>query len=160
MAEQPTPEQPEQFDTDEPRGLSEFRSENGQGAAIHNFVGDPYEVWQKVSYATGAGCKPGHELVDQTFPLSYWFIHEVSINNPEKGPQRCVRTVLLDPSGNAYGFVSNGVYDSLRLMVASIGEGPYDPPIPITIRSRDKASGRRIYTLEPAPRRAPLKEGS
>ncbi len=147
------PEVEEGVDLDEPRDLSGFNTRDNKPASIHNFQGDAMAVWELVSFAKGASCRDGSSLIDQTLPLKWWMVHEVVVNNPDKGPVKAVRTVLMDPSMNAYGFVSNGIYDSLRDLIEAAGPGPYDPAVNVAIRQRQKQSGRKVYTLEPAPRR-------
>lgn len=135
------------------RELIPFDRPDSQPAAISNFSGDAEEQWRMTAAAMGPSCGEGQDILDQTFPLRYWLCHEVFVNNPERGPTKCVRTVLIDPQGNAYGFVSGGVYDSLRYLVQCLGPGPYDPALLIVVKSRTKGN-RRFYMIEPAPRRS------
>lgn len=147
------PDAGELMDVEDGRILVPFDDPKLAPATIHNFQGSAQEVWEKVSFARSVSCRPGNELINNVFPLSYWLCHEAYVNK-ETGRQQCVRTVLMDATGTCYGFMSNGVYDSLRDLVQALGPGPYDPPINITVRSKDKEGGRRVYTIEPAPRRS------
>lgn len=151
MPSDPPSEQP--LDSDEPRDLTNFKSDSAIPASINNFVGTPQEIWELVSFAKGASCRDGADMIDQTLPLKHWMVHEVQVRKSDTVTAKAIRTVLMDATGAAYGFVSNGVYDSLRDMVQSLGPGPYDPAINITVRQRERAGGRRVYTIEPAPRR-------
>lgn len=138
----------------ESRELINFKDSSRPPAITNLQSDDPMELWRMTAAATGPSCKEGLEILNQTFPLVYWFCHEATVNNPDRGPIKTVRTVLIDGSGNAYGFVSAGVYDSLRMLVGLVGPGPYDPPMMIQVSSRDKKGGRRFYAIEPAPSRA------
>lgn len=138
--------------TTEERELTPFTADTSRPSMLTNFTGEPEDMWRMTAAAMGPSCGDGEKILDQTFALRYWLCHEVVINNPEKGPQRCVRTVLIDASGDAYGFVSAGVYDSLKYLVQCVGPGPYDPPLLIVVKSRSKGS-RRFYMIEPAPKR-------
>lgn len=155
MSTEPNPEQP--MDADEPRDLVNFKDPDRAPAAIHNFVGTPQEIWERLSFSKGASCRDGSEMIDQTFPLSYWMVHEVHPKRDNGETVKAIRTVLMDQRGTAYGFTSNGVYDSLRDLVQSMGPGPYDPPVNITVRQRERPGGRRVYTIEPAPKRSESK---
>jgi hypothetical protein len=121
-------------------------------ACAHNFNGDPLEQWRLSSAATSVECKAGSEIVDQVFGLKNWFCHKVTISNDGGSNVDTVRTVLMDSAGNAYGFVSQGVYKSLRIMISHMGTNEFDPPIPIVVKSSKRAGGRKYYSIEPAPK--------
>lgn len=129
-------------------GLSEMDRE--RPACVHNFSGDAIEQWRLTCFATGVECKPGAEIVDQVFGLKYWFVHEIELSNDRGQLNKALRTVLIDASGNAYGFVSSGIYKALQLMVSHLGRESFDPPLPIIVRSRKNAGGRKYYSIEPA----------
>ena len=129
-------------------GLSELDRE--RPACVHNFSGDAIEQWRLTCFATGVECKPGAEIVDQVFGLKYWFVHEIELANDRGQMNKALRTVLIDASGNAYGFVSSGIYKALQLMVSHLGREAFDPPLPIIVRSRKNAGGRKYYSIEPA----------
>lgn len=142
----------EVMDVDDERQLVPFNDPSKAPATIHNFTGTDQEKWEKVSFSRSVSCRKGSELINATFPLSYWLCHEAWVNKENGHKQKVVRTVLMDATGTCYGFTSNGVYDSLRDLVQALGPGPYEPPINITVRSKDVGQ-RRVYTIEPAPRR-------
>lgn len=128
--------------------------------ALHNFEGDPETIWRLTVYATGAACKDGMDIVNQSFGLVYWFCHEATIDTDDKGTIQAVRTVIMDKTGNAFGFVSEGIYNSLRLLVAAMGPGPYDPPLMVKIVQQQTRKGHRLYSIEPAPKRHPESKAS
>lgn len=123
---------------------------NGKPACAHNFSGDPVEQWRLTCFATGVDCKKGAEIVDQVFGLKNWFIHEIELPNDRGEYTKAIRTVLIDGAGNAYGFVSQGIYKALELMVSHLGKEPFDPPLPIVVKSRSHGGGRKYYSIEPA----------
>jgi hypothetical protein len=135
--------------------LTTFRSKL---SAIHNFDVGPLEAWKLTAFAAGPGCRPGKEILGQTFPLRYWFLHQVGIQQEDGEIVQVIRTVLFDPSGNAYSFSSEGVYASLKLLIQSMGDGPYDPPLSIVVREKSVRSGRAFYWIEPAPERLVKRE--
>ena len=117
---------------------------------LHNFTGDQHEQWRMASFATGTDCKPGADIVDQVFSLKYWFVHMIDLTNQQGEMVRVPRTVLIDGADNAYGFVSEGVYKSLRTMVSYLGKEPFDPTIPIVVKSQQNSGGRKFYNIQPA----------
>ena len=117
---------------------------------LHNFQGDEHEQWKLSCFATGNSCNPGQDIVDQVFGLKYWYVHLVTLKNNQDEHVTQPRTVLIDGANNAYGFVSQGVYKSLRNMVAHLGNKPFDPPIPIVVRNQSQNGGRKFFSIEPA----------
>ena len=117
---------------------------------LHNFEGGAHEQWRLSCFATGAQCKPGQEIIAQVFGLKFWYVHMVTLQNGRDKPITVPRTVLIDGADNAYGFVSKGVYDSLRKMVSHFGKEPFDPPIPIVVKNQSSTGGRKFFAIEPA----------
>lgn len=132
---------------DESGPLAEFAHE---APTIDNFKGDPLQQWQLAAACAGASCRDGRELLGQSFPLTYWQVSSVEIMRDDGELIPAKRVVLLDSQGNAYGFTSDGVYGTLRLLVHKLGPGPYDPPILITVRERQTRSKRTVFLIEPA----------
>lgn len=126
---------------------------NDKPAAIHNFQGDPMEIWKLTAFATGPSCGEGKKIIGQSFALTHWFAHEVELIQDDGEIIRAPRTVLFDESGNAWGFVSEMLFNSLRLMVQSIGPGPWENPPRVMIREGSGKGARTFYFLEPAPDR-------
>lgn len=122
-------------------------------AGLHNFGDDPMTNWRLTAIATGGTCEDGKKILGQTFALKYWFIHAVLVTRKDKTRAEAVRTVLMDESGNAFGFVSDGVYQSLRLLVQQLKDHPDLWPVNITVAETQTRSGQRYYSIVPAPER-------
>jgi hypothetical protein len=72
-------------------------------------------------------------------------IHIEDMNTQE--PVEATRVVLIDDSGASCGFVSAGVKDSIRLLIAAYGEPPWIPPLLIEVKERQTRSKRRMLYL-------------
>lgn len=145
-------DQPQEL-IDVPGSRVDLREFSGVPAAIHNFVGSPTEQWAMTAYATGPSCKEGRDQIGKTIAVKHWYLHEVDVRRDDGSSVHCVRTVLIDPEGTCFGFVSDGIYQSLRLMVQHLGNGPYDPPILVAIRQQGLRGGRSMLSFEPVPQR-------
>ena len=145
---EPTPQ--ELTPTDASSELANFES---SPSSIHNFDGDALQNWRLTAFATGGSCRDGYTIIGQNFALKYWFCHGVEFIKEDGSKVKAIRTVLMDATGDAYGFVSEGVYESLRLLVQHLGESPKLWPVNIVVTSVDRKGGHRFYNIEPAPER-------
>jgi hypothetical protein len=128
------------------RNLVELES---QPSVVHNFDGDKMRVWSLLSYATGPSCHRGEECLNKPLALRNWLVHLVHIAKEDGTVVQCLRTVLVDNKGECYGFVSDGVFTSLRMLISTLGKGPYDPPIGVIVRQQSVSGGKRFYVIEP-----------
>jgi hypothetical protein len=60
---------------------------------------------------------------------------------------RCVRVVLISPDRETLPFTSQGVVSSLDLVRTLKGDGPYDPPINVSVRPQRTSGGFTLYRL-------------
>lgn len=123
----------------------------GEDEALDNFVGDNMEKWSLASKARSPACHDGKDMLGLVVPLKHWMQHVVQFNDPNLGPVEVVRTVLISASGDFYQFTSDGVFDSLRLLLQYMGQGPWENPIPVTLCMMEK-NNRTFYYLEQPPR--------
>ena len=134
----------------------EFMSfgEGGGERIMSNFpLSSPEEQWQLMSLATSPDCKGGSEVINSVIDLHYWMCHEVEVTDDDDNMIRAIRTVLIDKSGDAFAFVSGGIFRSLRMLVKCFGKGPYEQPLPVQVMQSDTKGGRRILHLRPAPKK-------
>ena len=119
---------------------------------LTNFKGDGIEKWKFISKVTQEEGIPAIKSKGEIIAVVYWYIHEVEVTNERSQRSvKAIRTVLVDDKGNAFTFVSDGIYQSLRTMIYAMGEGPYDPPLYVVVREGESKGRRRFYYLEPAP---------
>ena len=120
---------------------------------LTNFTGEGMDRWHFLSKVTNQECTPASKSKGQILRVVYWFVQEVDcLNDRTQKLERAIRTVLVDDHGEAYDFVSEGIYSCLRTMVAEMGMGPYDPPLEVIPREGESKRNRRYYWLEPVPR--------
>jgi len=148
----PTEEQTKE-DVNPADASAELDKFDSSSAAIHNFDGDALHNWRLASFATSGSCREGNTIIGQNFALKYWFCHGVEVTKEDGSRVKAIRTVLMDATGDAYGFVSEGVYESLRLLVQHLGESPDIWPVNIVVRGVERKGGKRFYNIEPAPER-------
>lgn len=127
-------------------------------ACIHNFDGDPRQQWLLSTLATGDDVADGEKCLGVVMPLKYWYCHLVTVTTDTGDEVTQPRVVLITDKHDAYGFVSQGIFDYLRLLVHHMGEGPYDPPLLVAVKQIKTRRGFRYYTLEPAPPDRPARK--
>ncbi len=140
-----------------PRDLREVENASN---VLTNFHGDGDESWAFVSRCKGVECGKGESLINTPFELKYWLLHHARVRNKQTHEvSTLIRTVLVSADGHAFAFVAESIIDSLRDLIQFKGRGPYDPPLPIVIKSGTSGGGNRFYTIEPMPRRQKAARG-
>lgn len=135
----------------ESRVLSAQEAFSRAGDCLHNFDGDKMQVWKLSALATGPQCLSADDCANRVIKIRYWYVHRIEMVNKETGEVMTpMRVVLIDSDGNAFGFVSNGVFQSLSQLVNIVGRGPYDPPLELRIVSTKLASKRSMLSIVPA----------
>lgn len=96
------------------------------------------------------GTREWSQHTTEPFMLRTWACQKILLpENTERGEIETVRVVLIDPEGETLGFVSAGVLTSLDLIRTLLGDGPFDPPVPITVVRIQTGGGRQILKLRP-----------
>jgi hypothetical protein len=81
-------------------------------------------------------------LDGKPFDMVHFYAHLVDLRSDKGGEiVPAIRVVLVNPARETLGFVSDGVVDSLDLIRSVLGDGPYDPPIPVRV-VRQKTRGQ------------------
>lgn len=110
---------------------------------VHNFKGDPLEVYREIAKSSGAGCKSADDLTNKSMQLKWFYCHEVEMANGQTGEfSSCIRTVLVDQDGTRYQFVSAGIATGLDVIRQNFGDGPWVPAIKITVQATKVARGK------------------
>lgn len=116
--------------------------------ALDNFKGSGMDalafdllVRQRASYDHSA-------YATVPFHLKNWAVHPIMIRgDKEDDLSPAWRTVLVNPEGETLVFVSIGIVESLRTIVARLGKGPYEPALPICVLSTKTSRGFRVLSL-------------
>jgi hypothetical protein len=86
---------------------------------------------------------------DTPFPLYGYYAHMVELRDTRTGEVKdSVRLVLVDENHITLSFVSYGAIDSLDLIRCCMGDGPFDPPLPLLVKEQQTRSGGNILRLE------------
>lgn len=116
-----------------------------------NFPSDKKQRWQLISRATGANVQAGDDWIGKEFDVRYYFAHTVRFNGKEEGEFiDGIRTVLVDPDGKMIAFGSDGIAQSLSLLVQCFGTDMFEPPVRVKVTRQKTRSGNQIFKLEAA----------
>ena len=115
----------------------------------HNFSGPPEQQMALEMAATGPDSLAGGEMIGQMVEIEFWYAHRVTIEGKDGELVDCARTVLITKEGVAIRFVSQGVYDALRLLVKYYGRKKFDPPLKMVIKSVKCGAKNHMLTLSP-----------
>lgn len=115
----------------------------------HNFSGPPEAQMALEMSATGPESLAGGEMVGQMIEVEHWYAHRVTIEGRDGELVDCARTVLITPEGVAIRFVSQGVYDALRLLVKYYGRRRFSPPLKMVIKKVKCGKTNHMLTLVP-----------
>lgn len=141
----PVPERPEPISN----LLAPF-TQSSVPVSVSNFDKDGIENWELSVLATGEQCKSGADFLGEVIEMKYFYVHQVTLTDERGKPQDLPRVVIIDVYDVAYGFISQGIFDYLRMMIHHVGEGPWLDGMPVVIKSLKTRKGFRYFTLEPA----------
>jgi hypothetical protein len=75
--------------------------------------------------------------------LRHFYCHQVEMTNSQSGEMvNTIRTVLIDADGTPYQFVSQGIATGLDVIRQNFGDGPWVPPIKITVEATKAPKGK------------------
>lgn len=101
--------------------------------------------------AVGPATYRAEDLRGRAFPIKWWVAHVVQVANQETGDYTSVvRVVFISADKQTLSFVSQGILQSLSLLIQTRGPGPYEPPLRVMLNESRSARKRRFYTLTPA----------
>jgi Phage Single-stranded DNA-binding protein len=134
--------------TNQPMSIEAVLRLPGAPAYMTNAKGTPREVYKIMSQAQSASAADRDRARTEPFLATYYVCHLVEMTDDRTGELlNLPRTVFVAPDGSAVPFVSMGVMDSLELLVASLGAGPWDPPLKLSVRESKTRKGRNICQL-------------
>lgn len=86
------------------------------------------------------------------FLVRHWAAKKTELISERSGEATtAIRLVLVSPEGKTLAFTSAGAVDSWDLVRAVKGEGPYNPPLGVTVHPVTTRSGRTMLRLRLAP---------
>lgn len=96
------------------------------------------------------GTREWSQHTTEPFLLRTWAVQKIFLPKTEtREESECVRTILIDPEGDTLQFVSSGIVTSLDMIRTLLGDGPFDPPLPVTVLRIQTGGGRQILKLRP-----------
>lgn len=117
---------------------------------IHNFDGDQRQQYMLAALACSNVIKSDEVGPDDVIPVRYFYMHWVEMVAKTGGEINSnIRTVIIDPERNCYGFVSGGVVNSVEQMVGAFGMQPFNPPIAVKKVEQKTRQGFRTVMLVP-----------
>lgn len=81
------------------------------------------------------------------FPTRYYLAHVTDYVDDDGEVIPMVRVVLIGPQMETLSFVSEGAIRSLDLIRSLCGDGPWSPPLPISVVQVKTRRNRRTYRL-------------
>lgn len=118
-----------------------------------NFPADPKKGLRLTSLAISGDAQKADDFIGREFHFIYWFLHKVEVLNKETGEMNpAPRIVLISADGEAIQFVSNGVAQSLRLILHYEGVGELLEPVPVIVKQKATRQGFKILYLQPNPK--------
>lgn len=105
---------------------------------------------QAAAFITQALAKEGvalDEMGDKVFPTKYYLAHVAEFVDEGGEVWPMPRVVLIGPAGETLAFVSEGAIRSLDLIRSLCGDGPWDPPLPISVVQIKTRRSFRTYRL-------------
>lgn len=100
-----------------------------------------------------ASNNPTHKIddyINKTIMLKDVFVEIIELVNDTTGEmEQAPRIVLIDEKGESFQCVSNGVFGSLKKLIAIFGEPTYVEPIPVVVK-QVKVKRGTMLTLEVA----------
>ena len=95
---------------------------------------------------------PDYKLSDFTgkvIEIKDVVIEQVQLTEESSGEvKNQARVVLIDVKGKSYQCVSNGIYNSIKKIIAIFGEPTWDEPVNVEVQNLSTAKGRKTLTLK------------
>jgi len=88
------------------------------------------------------------DILGVTLSIQNFLIHTIDLQEATGGEIiRAARTVLVTSDGETLAFVSDGIVDSLELLIQAVGRGPWVPPLRVAVKVNKTRRGFRTYKL-------------
>lgn len=89
------------------------------------------------------------ECLGQELSITDMVAHPLEILDTETGElKKLVRVVLIDEEGNGYHSMANGVIESMKRIIAIVGQGPWQPALKVVpTEKKTNTAGRKTIVL-------------
>lgn len=90
------------------------------------------------------------DVINQEIAISDVLLQVIELVDTKTGEiGEHVRSVLISPQGETFGFVSKGVYSCVKGMAAVYGYPPWQPPIKLKVIQRATRNKGSVLLLQP-----------
>ena len=89
------------------------------------------------------------DRLGEVIEVEHIMAHSIVFKGDDGRAQQAIRTILITPDGTRYACVSDGVVQSLRNIIGTIGAPPFDPPLKVAPKLVKTRQGYRTLKLEP-----------
>lgn len=134
----------------QPKGQKSLAIRLTEESPIHNFTGTKQEIWRKLALCSGSACRGKDDQPPEGIEVVNFMAHRIEMVNQQTGEvTEPTRIVLVTPNNEAYGFVSDFLADSLDMLIAAFGNGPWEPPIKLRVNEQKTRKGFKVLTIDP-----------
>lgn len=104
-----------------------------------------------MTYAQSGLAMPLADMLGKEFDVQHLLMHVVELEDEdEPGVMvKAVRTVLVDPDGNAYAATSAGIVKSLQFLMGLWGQPPYKPARRVKVVTANTRKKRKVFNIVP-----------
>lgn len=110
-----------------------------------NFNGEGYAAAKFITDALASDSLRLDEASNTVFPTRYYLAHVCDYVAEDGEVLTMPRVVLIGPAGETMAFVSEGAIRSLDLIRTLLGDGPWNPPLPIRVQPVPTRHGFRTF---------------
>ena len=89
------------------------------------------------------------DLDGEPFAIKYWFVSRAEYqDDTEDEPRMGVKIILWNEEGESLATSSHSIARAMDMLVASFGQGPYDPAIKLSFTPVQTKRGRRTFRVD------------
>lgn len=103
-----------------------------------------------IRHMQGDDSEPVGEALNTVVEVEHVLVHRVEVTDTNTGELLDAdRVVLIRPDGSSVAAVSQGIRNSLQLIVSLYGMPPFSPAMHLRVNQKTTRAGRRTYSLTP-----------
>jgi hypothetical protein len=89
------------------------------------------------------------DLDGEPFAIKYWFVSRAEYqDDSEDEPRLGVKIILWNAEGESLATSSHSIARAMDMLVASFGQGPYEPAIKLSFTPVQTKRGRRTFRVD------------
>lgn len=117
----------------------------GEAPAIFSTLADPKKTLNLLNSALPIG-----DFLSKTIAVVHIIVQDATVHDDKTNEDLPVRrTILVDKNGAAYAATSEGILQSLKLVLGLIQRTPpFDPPLGLIVNQKNTRRGFRVYVVD------------